>query len=100
MPVRAPIHRPIQFGARQHQPSREKTAARGYSGAWVRLRMMKLRADPVCQMPGCEQPATEVHHVIALADGGENTLGNLESLCKPCHSRETARRTHQGGRFG
>ncbi|MBX3001917.1 MAG: HNH endonuclease [Caldilineaceae bacterium] len=36
-------------------------------------------------------PATEVHHIIALRDGGRNEEGNLRSLCKTCHSKRTAR---------
>ena len=27
----------------------------------------------------------QVHHVIPLAEGGVNDLGNLASLCRDCH---------------
>lgn len=29
--------------------------------------------------------AMEVHHIIALADGGSNDTGNLTVLCSACH---------------
>ena len=40
--------------------------------------------------------AQEVHHIIPLADGGTHDEDNLMSLCKPCHSRITAK---EGGRW-
>ncbi len=50
---------------------------------------MVLLGTPYCQK--CGAPATEVHHVIPLADGGTNDMGNLLPLCKGCHSRVTGR---------
>lgn len=68
--------------------------------AWRdRLRPMKLRHNPICEK--CErEPATEVHHVD---DSWKNTgdwrlfidLANLMSLCKSCHSGETAEATNK-----
>ena len=34
-------------------------------------------------------PATEVDHVIPRSAGGSDDVQNLQSLCKPCHSRHT-----------
>ena len=62
---------------------------------------MQLAAEPLCH--DCKQGgainggggvitvATEVHHIVALRDGGTNDLDNLMSLCKTCHSKRTAR---------
>jgi 5-methylcytosine-specific restriction endonuclease McrA len=37
--------------------------------------------------------ATDVHHIVDLADGGDPwSRANLEALCAPCHGRTTARR--------
>lgn len=36
----------------------------------------------------CGVPATEVDHVIALANGGPNTRANLAPACRPCNARK------------
>lgn len=86
----------------QHQPppppyqqdskridNRPGSTARGYGADWQRLRLMFLRRNPLCAI--CGRPANEVHHVCAKRDGGGNEWGNLQALCKSCHSRATAR---------
>jgi len=65
------------------------------------VRKAKLFANPLCELEhaGCLGIANEVHHRVAMEDGGaEYDLTNLVSACKPCHSRATraevvARRT-------
>jgi 5-methylcytosine-specific restriction protein A len=57
------------------------------------LRKAFLSKFPLCQMckeAGLLVPATEVHHVVPLADGGTDDEANLMPLCKSCHSRFTA----------
>jgi 5-methylcytosine-specific restriction protein A len=61
---------------------------------WALTRRAKLFANPLCELehPGCLGIASEVHHRIAMEDGGAPfDMANLVSTCKPCHSRETAR---------
>lgn len=61
---------------------------------WKRLRQMKLRADPLCELDeGCRRLAVEVHHREDVADRPDLAYewGNLCSACKSCHSAETAR---------
>ena len=36
---------------------------------------MVLRRRPLCEMEGCGQPATDVHHRVPLARGGGNAEG-------------------------
>ena len=64
------------------------------SKAWRRVREVKLAMDPLCERckaNGRIEAATEVHHRIAVRDGGDPfDVAGLESLCKPCHSRESA----------
>jgi 5-methylcytosine-specific restriction protein A len=53
------------------------------------------RANGVCEL--CEQPAPfnkrngepylEVHHVVQLAHGGEDTISNAVALCPNCHRK-------------
>jgi len=60
---------------------------------------MQLTGQPLCQDCGARDrvtAATEVHHVVAIKAGGTHSRDNLRSLCKPCHSKRTAR---EGG-FG
>ena len=36
---------------------------------------------------GCGQPSTQVHHITFRSAGGDESLGNLVSLCDLCHRR-------------
>lgn len=75
---------------RQRPPdARESASARGYDRHWRVIRAAFLRRHPECA--DCGAPATEVHHVQSLAEGGTNHWENLMPLCKPCHSRRTRR---------
>ena len=66
-----------------------------YAGkTWRRVRKAKLAMDPLCERCkacGSIEAATEVHHKVAVRDGGDPfDVTGLESLCKPCHSKESA----------
>ena len=53
---------------------------------------MYLRKHPLCAdcaEYGQATAATEVHHMIALRDGGSHDECNLLALCHRCHSRRT-----------
>jgi len=76
--------------------NRPPSSQRGYGGSWRKLRAMVLNEQPICQH--CRrEAATEVDHIVPLSRGGENTMENLQGLCKSCHSRKTAR---EDGGFG
>src|SRR5690625_569564 len=70
---------------------RPKTAARGYDARWRKIRLMQLRAEPLCV--SCGGAATEVDHITPLAAGGTHAFSNLQSMCKSCHSSKTGQRT-------
>ena len=54
------------------------------------LRRAKLRADPICEWPGCRLLSVEVDHIVPLAEGGERyAWSNLQSLCRPHHAEKT-----------
>jgi 5-methylcytosine-specific restriction protein A len=90
---RCDFHRKLQERQRsrvRRQEGRERN--RFYARKhWAMVRRHKLRLDPICEL--CDVAlASEVHHRIALDDGGDvYAMGNLVSTCKPCHSRQTRR---------
>lgn len=76
-----------------HDARRGNSAERGYGHRWRKLRLMFLRANPLCaqcQADGRVAAATDVHHIQAKRDGGADAWDNLEALCHSCHSRVTA----------
>ena len=63
-----------------------------YDGDWPLVSRRFLLAHPFCEECsrfGKLTRATEVHHVLPVADGGTNDERNLMALCKSCHSRIT-----------
>ena len=61
---------------------------------WNKLSKWYLRNNPLCVKclsVGLTVAATEVDHIIPRQDGGDNSRENLQSLCKSCHSRKTAK---------
>ena len=63
-----------------------------YGRQWKKIRDYFLALNPFCEMckrQGRYTDATEVHHILPLADGGTNDIDNLMALCKSCHSRIT-----------
>jgi 5-methylcytosine-specific restriction protein A len=73
----------------RYDSSRPSSAKRGYGRRWKKLRDYKLACDPMCEVDGCPNPATEVDHITPKADGGTDDWDNLQSLCKSCHSKKT-----------
>jgi 5-methylcytosine-specific restriction protein A len=76
---------------RQQARERNRFYARKH---WAIVRRRKLTRDSLCALghPGCLGIASEVHHKVAMEDGGAAyDMDNLVSVCKPCHSRETRR---------
>jgi 5-methylcytosine-specific restriction endonuclease McrA len=73
---------------------RGSATKRGYGAHWQKVRIRKLRKDPLCEkhLPRVVE-ADRVHHI----DGNSrnNAMDNLMSLCIPCHEKE-----HAGDRWG
>lgn len=64
-----------------------------YGSAWRKIRAQYVAKHPLCEQCEAEgrlTPVAEVHHIRPLAHGGTHDEDNLMSLCKPCHSRQTA----------
>ena len=75
----------------QHYKGSSKS--RGYGYAWSKLRLKALERDKhLCQMclkRGIFTTATDVDHIVPLAQGGTDTMENLQSLCHECHKQKT-----------
>jgi len=54
------------------------------------MQLMKQPLCEECQKYGKIVPATDVHHIVAKRDGGEDSEENFQSLCHSCHSKKTA----------
>jgi len=85
--------RPRPIRAPRAPDERGSAASRGYDARWRRVRLMKLAADPLCEMhrrAGAVVPATLVDHIVPIAEGGARLdMANLQSLCRNCHASKT-----------
>ena len=97
MPTAIKPHRPMLTLKSQARTLRDKQLDNGRTlalngAAWRKLRAYVLRGEPLCRhctARGLTMAATEVDH--RDDDPSNNELVNLMPLCKPCHSRKTAR---------
>ena len=71
---------------------RDTAHSRGYTHKWRKLRLIKLKDNPVCEICNREW-ATDVHHVNKVSDGHPVlcAVADLRSLCHFCHSEVTAK---------
>lgn len=60
-----------------------------YRGPWLILRKLVLARDGYrcqLQLPGCKTTATQVDHIVGLAQGGEPwNPTNCRAACKSCN---------------
>ena len=74
-----------------YKPQQKRTTAeRGYDSTWRKLSEWIRAVHPlcaVCQMYDKVTPATEVHHIVKVAEDASNRLNvdNLLPVCKACH---------------
>ena len=89
----------------QHQDkAKDRTwqgAKKGRGGReWRRLRQtIKKRADGLCEehkRQGIYLTGDICDHIINQAEGGDDSLSNLQWLCKPCHDEKTAKEAARG----
>jgi 5-methylcytosine-specific restriction enzyme A len=75
--------------SKQYDNSRGNFRQRGYTAAWDKVRLIKLKINPLCERcAGLSilTPAKIVHHIISLKSGGSLcNMSNLMSLCVKCH---------------
>ena len=67
---------------------------------WQRKRERLFRSEPLCRICGAlgrVSLATEVDHVVPLAEGGSNDDANLQPICGDCHKAKTAEEIRRAG---
>lgn len=101
MPSKPIYYRPAHLGtpqerARKYDQARQSDKNFYSSRAWLSVRELKLRQQPLCEQ--CERAgrttlAVHVHHMRPRKTHPELALniGNLESLCIPCHNSQPQR---------
>ena len=59
-----------------------------YQRWWRQLRwyVINERAGGICENPGCNEPATQVHHLVEPV-GRRECATDLMALCDGCHYR-------------
>lgn len=57
-----------------------------------------MLAGGTCEIlyPGCMGVATEVDHIVPVAEGGTDELGNLQAACPGCHRIKTQAEATRG----
>jgi 5-methylcytosine-specific restriction protein A len=83
-------HKQTQADMRkQYDDMRGSPQSRGYDARWVKVRLIKLKRNPLCECchgQGKITIATLVHHIVSIRDGGAVLdMSNLMSLCIRCH---------------
>jgi 5-methylcytosine-specific restriction enzyme A len=63
---------------------------RGHKLTVIRQRIL-LRDEYTCQICGRVSAQLEVDHIVPLSMGGNNSISNLQSLCKTCHKLKSDR---------
>ncbi|GHU35940.1 HNH endonuclease [Clostridia bacterium] len=73
---------------RYNRYERVPDTAKHYGSAWKKVRTAYLSTNPLCEMCRRESylvPASLVHHIRFVEDGGTDEKSNLTSLCVSCH---------------
>jgi len=67
---------------------------------WRKLRRVVLMRDDYlcqeCRRSGRSRPGNEVDHIIPYANGGDDYMENLQTLCRECHAKKTATESRAG----
>lgn len=108
MPRSAPRHRPMPRLAPRHElPGAEEKYGQGRGGRpWRRKRARVLARDGyLCQCKQCKATgalklATEVDHVIPIAEGGTDDESNLQAMNTDCHKLKTQAEAARGRGVG
>lgn len=79
---------------RYNKYQRDPAINKKYGAQWRKIRARYIKVHPLCEecaVSGRLTPATEVHHILPLSEGGTHDESNFAALCHPCHSSITMR---------
>ncbi|MGK2382442.1 HNH endonuclease [Gordonia tangerina] len=73
-------------------------ASRTSSPQWRKIRRRLIAEDNRCALCGADgrEVLLEADHIVPVAQGGDDSLGNARLLCQPCHRPKTAREAAYG----
>ena len=58
---------------------------KGSTRRWRKLRAYIIQRDQGCCQRCAGRHRLEVHHLVPATAGGQDTPGNLRTLCQTCH---------------
>ncbi len=91
MPTRPPTLEAMRAPAMERVRNARRAMQRAVyaSSRWRWIRSIILAREPLCR--ACQRrPAIDIDHIIDIVDGGPiYDDGNLQPLCKRCHSKKT-----------
>jgi hypothetical protein len=85
-----------EAGRRPERPRASPAATRVFERSALIVAIARIRANHRCEVPDCQHPLflctdgrmySEVHHIVPLGEGGEDTPTNVACVC-PAHHRE------------
>jgi hypothetical protein len=85
-----------EVSTRAKRPRASIATGRVFERSALVVAIARLRADYRCEVPACQHPMflsvdgtrySEIHHIVPLAEGGEDVLSNVACIC-PAHHRE------------
>jgi hypothetical protein len=85
-----------EVNSRPKRPRASAATGRVFERSALVVAIARLRADHRCEISGCQHPVfvcadgtrySEVHHIVPLAEGGEDVLSNVACVC-PAHHCE------------
>lgn len=99
----------MPIAPKRHNP-RPRQKQQAWTGNHANLRRLKGRTlqkernrlfneQPLCVeclKRGREVEATIRDHIVPLAEGGMDTVGNTQALCQACHDRKTREEAKRG----
>lgn len=92
VPRKPPVFRPPSVVPSLQAQVKRRHDTNTYDAQWRRLRRVFIANHPVCCVPGCGLPASDVDHIASVRERPDLRLvyENLRPYCHAHHSQRTA----------